>query len=114
MTDKDTIGKIELGHNQTVIDEDAWLDEQFKKRWPLLDMKFFDEMQAVLDIGSETDGKGDWREREIVGAAEWQAANRHVRAWAVITIDPDSNQPTAAHIACRAMISRYQERKGEK
>ena len=127
MTNKDTIGKtksVSIGidmndvfrtnHNQTIIDEDAWFEEQFKKRWPMIDEKFLDEMQAVLDIGSETNGKGDWRERRILLDSEMQHAEAHLNAWWTTILDRDSRLPVTAHIACRAMIARYQERKGEK
>ena len=114
----DKVGKIELGHNQTVVDEDAWFEEQFKKRWPFVYMGMLDRLQALCEIGSRTHGNGDWRKRKEQREAAHHFMD-HVYDWDCrgIDIDGGSGKSILDHILFNLQELIYnedQERKGEK
>lgn len=63
-------------------------------------------LAMVMKLGAQKYGPYNWREKEVRLTVYISAAERHLRALLDgETLDPESNQPHAAHVmACMAII----------
>lgn len=70
----------------------------------MIDPKFIEEMEKCFEIGSETHGKGDPKDRDINIETEWSHAKGHA-ATALYTYifvpDQKSGLSHWVHAACR-------------
>jgi hypothetical protein len=80
-------------------------DDSNKTRWSMLPWAALAHVVAVMEHGARKYGEDNWRVVENGPRRYWDAAARHMIAWADgETHDPESGLPHLAHAVCSLLF----------
>lgn len=79
-------------------------DDAEKLRWSLLPLDAVEEVVKVLEHGAQKYGEENWRKVDNAEERYWNAAMRHMVAYAKETNDPESGLNHLVHAAASLLF----------